>query len=320
MSGIWILVPLILLGILVSIIVYLIRKRSRPTEDARSGSPDGEKIVNDSQSLSVQPIKIERKKKPKNILKLPTDDPSGSDHEKFLEEFDKRDARRKKLQKENEEKLKSLLNWKSPDFQINKNKITKKGIRDLPTVETRTKREKQDNIREERQSNVKGEIQSIIKGESRSDIKRETQSNIKRASKVDIRRENQTDVDGSIQSRKKDAAKLKCESEEEKKTGGSVSKIINFVKITTQPAVPDYRPRNNLTRNTVPDYRPRKTVDIPQKVERKRRAPTPLARKKVKVNLPQECEVWEKVEDVACLDVPSPEERRASVEVTERQG
>ena len=317
MSGIWILVPLILLGILVSIIVYLIRKRSRPTEDVRSGSTDGEKIANDSQTLSVQPIKIERKKKPKNILKLPTDDPSGSDHEKFLEEFDKRDARRKKLQKENEEKLKSLLNWKSPDFQINKSKINKKGIRDLPTVETCTKREKQDNIREERQSNVKGEIQSIIKGESRSDIKRETQSNIKRASKVDIRRENQTDVDGS---RKKDAEKYKCESEEEKKTGGRVSKIINFVKITTQPAVPDYRPRNNLTRNTVPDYRPRKTVDIPQKVERKRRAPTPLARKKVKVNLPQECEVWEKVEDVACLDVPSPEERQASVEVTERQG
>ena len=317
----WILLPLILLGILVSIIVYLIRKRSRPTEDVRSGPPDGEKIVNDTQSLSVQPIKIERKKKPKKFVKPPTDDPSGSDHEKFLEEFDRRDARRKKLQKENEEKLKSLLNWKSPNFQINKNQIDKKGIRDLPTIETfsRTKRETQDNIREERQSNVKGEIQgnikgvnqSIVKGESQSDVKRETKSNIKRVSKVDIRRENPSDIDGDIQSRKEDAAKLRCDNEEKKKTGDSVSKIINFVKITTQPAVPDYIPRNKLTRNT---------VDLPQKVERKRRAPTPLARKKVKVNLPQECEVWEKVEDVACLDVPSPEQSQASVEVTDRQG
>lgn len=292
MSNIWILAPLFLLGVVILLVYFFSRKRSQLTEDDRHPEhyelaedvlhPDLD-VFNETQSRSAEPIKIERKKKPKNILNPAPDLPARGDHEKFIEEFDRRDAVRKKLQKENEEKLKSLLSWRSPDFKRN----TKYEIDSL--VKKRTI----DFHPAEKKSGIKGpevssrKTLSVIQGDNTGE------------GQVNIKRERHKKTEGEIKS---------CKEEEEK--GPGVTKIINFVKIRTQQAVPDYKPRNKLTGS--------KTGDLPQKVERKRRAPTPSARKKVKVNIGRVCEVSEKVEDVDCIDVPSPEARAATVNITER--
>ena len=49
----------------------------------------------------------------------------------FLKEFDEREAKRKLLQQQNEEKLEELLKWKSPFDYHSKNKLSKKTEQDF---------------------------------------------------------------------------------------------------------------------------------------------------------------------------------------------
>ena len=77
-----------------------------------------------------------------------------------------------------------------------------------------------------------------------------------------------------------------------------------------------YKPRNKLKLSTAGPGS--ETIKQPERVERKRRVPTPTPRKKVKLNSPEVLECSDHVEDVvADIEVDAGEEARATVMVAD---
>ena len=98
--------------------------------------------------------------------------------------------------------------------------------------------------------------------------------------------------------------------EKPSRPGQEVRKIINFVAITSRQVVEGYKPRNKLKLSTAGPGS--ETIKQPERVERKRRVPTPTPRKKVKLNSPEVLECSDHVEDVvADIEVDAGEEARA---------
>ena len=199
----------------------------------------------------------------------------------FIEEFDKRDARRKQLKKENEEKLKSLLNWKSP-FSDG---IAPKNYSDTDKYK--------------RVSFVDRDLPRIKKERAASQCRAEP-----RQEEFFKLKENPT-----AQSKAK-------EKPSPSPAGQEVRKIINFVAISSRQVVEGYKPRNKLKLSTAGPGS--ETIKQPERVERKRRVPTPTPRKKVKLNSPEVLECSDHVEDVvADIEVDAGEEARATVKVAD---
>ena len=135
----------------------------------------------------------------------------------FLSEFDKREAKRKARQDDNEEKLKVLLNWRSPyelydgsERKINKQKQPFKNI-------LSSNRKEKDESKDKIQSNNKDK--HIEKEWEKNDIVHDSSNRRRHFNKPDLLKNL-------------------------KRPG--VSKIINFVAIKSQQSEPDYRPRNKI--------------------------------------------------------------------------
>ena len=251
--------------------------------------------------MPIKPIKAERK-----IRKTPKDpvESSSSDNQRvtekgkeverqkqrseendygrsFIEEFDKRDARRKQLKKENEEKLKSLLNWTSP-------------FSDRLAQKRYPETEKYKKV-----SFVERDLTSI---------KKET---LPRISQAGPEEEKLTKLKEKPAQTVQPAVK-----ENPRLAGEGVRKIINFVAISSRQVAPAYKPRNKLNHGTASSGS-EVVRQPPQRVERRRRVPTPTPRKKVKVNTPEVVECSDHVEDVDDIQVEVGEEATAAVRVSD---
>ena len=355
MSDIWIIILLLLLCFLFLLIFYLRQKHSLAADTAAVGNL---KVVDDHHSpvtpqqlnpISTrynlpQPVKSERKKKLKNDLNVskPAQDENlaSSDHQKFIEDFDRRDARRKQLQKENEEKLKSLLSWTSPFSQTTNNhneklektrnkfspikrkyKINEAEVKiDLSPTKTKRKSKVEDvedtklkfsrEKKKEESPSTQNHNEKVLE-KTRKDI-----SLTKRRYKI---KEAEVKIDEDLsptktkrKSKVKDIEDTKLRFSREKQReespceGQEVSKIINFVKITTQKAAPQYKPRNRLS-------------EVAQRAT-PAAVPTPPRRKRVKVRTALVCQLPGSVDVVEKLEeVPGAEQVQAELTTTHRQ-
>ena len=310
MADIWSFV-LPLFSLLLLVLLYFLHKHYTSTNDGtlpdtsiKVGTEDG--IIGTNSPLNqepiIRPIKAERKNKRKSKGPAQSSDDQRviekrnearkqkqfqngkEEHDygrTFIEEFDKRDARRKKLKKENEEKLKSLLNWSSPfsDGIAQKNYSDTGKYKRVSFIDRELPRIKKETV----------PVVAECEAEPRQEEFRKLKEN-------------------PAESKLKEKSSL---------AGQEVRKIINFVAITSRQVAPSYKPRNklSLTSGSGPVS---ETVKQPQRVERRRRVPTPTPRKKVKVNTPEVLECSDNVEDVDDIQVDVSEEVRAAVKVADK--
>ena len=311
MADIWIFI-LTIFSLLLLVLLYFLHKHYISTNGA-SLADTSKKVDHHTEDDTIctniplnqepqRPIKAERKYRKKSQDPAQTRDDQGVTEKRnearrqkelgdgkekndfgrnFIEEFDKRDARRKQLKKENEEKLKSLLNWSSPfsDGIAQKNSSDKEKYkrvsfvdRDLPRIK------KEPAVAEYRAEPGQEEFFKLKENPAQSKVK-----------------------------------------EKSSPAGQEVRKIINFVAITSREVAPSYKPRNKLNLTSVSGSGS-DTIKQPQRVERRRRVPTPTPRKKVKVNNPEVLECSDHVENVEDIDLDVAEEMRAAVKVADKLG
>ena len=286
MADIWIFI-LPVFCLLLLALIYFLHKHYISKEEGSPGDTD--KNVDDTEDHNiplneepVQPIKAARKNRKKPQDPAQSDERArekrdeterlkhlGNDYgQTFIEEFDKRDARRKQLKKENEERLRSLLNWSSPfsdGIAQKKNYSDSEKYKKVSFVDIDLPRIKKESVVDK----------------CRAEAKQEEFTNLK---------ENQSN-------------KVK---EKRSLAGLEVRKIINFVAITSRQVAPTYKPRNRLNSGTSD------TMTQPQRVERRRRVPTPTPRKRVKLLTPEVSECREQVEAVADIVLEAPEEEASA--------
>ena len=210
----------------------------------------------------------------------------------FLKDFDERDARRKLLQQQNEEKLKELLEWKSPLEYHSKDNYSKKSEQDFTKFRCqslyKTNKSKVPDVNDNQVEKV------VLK---RNDLK------IRKATKVD----DDTNIDvTAIKKERRHSCTPYIKTDNENKR---VSKVINFVAIKTTDNVPEYKPRNKIQQK---QQKPLK-VDFPRLNVKK--AP----RRNVLDNLSThsvEDEVYE-IEDVPTFNAECFEADKASLNVCE---
>ena len=146
----------------------------------------------------------------------------------FLSEFDKREAIRKARQEENDEKLKDLLNWRSPyELYDGTDRKIKKHKQPLKTASLSSRKEKDE-----------GEKQTKSKTGDKL-VEKEWEKTGAHGTSTRRRHSNTPDL---LQNLK----------------GPGVSKIINFVAIKSQPSEPEYKPRNKI-KTKIEELPPRPT-------------------------------------------------------------
>ena len=225
-------------------------------EDQIQEQHDKDRDPNDQFEKYFEPQQPRRSKKTEDNQKtekkpiIKNKDVADKVNDNFLKEFDERDQKRKQLQEQNEAELKKLLKWKSPfEFYHSPSKakqnISAEKKINLPTLKPRIKSNQQNNL-ESLQSNTENVLQ---RSKNSSEIKEWLR------------------VDNISQSPPKCSPRQKARRRHSENIGvatnnnNNVTKVINFVAITSKESAPEYKPRNKI-RPTPPVRR----VDIPRQV------------------------------------------------------
>ena len=206
----------------------------------------------------------------------------------FLKEFDEREAKRKLLQQQNEEKLEELLKWKSPFDYHSKNKLSKKTEQDF----TKFRCQSLYKTKEHQESN-NGE--NLVSTQKRKD------SNIVKRPRVD------DDDSTTINQERRHSYTPYIKADHERKR---VSKVINFVAIKTTDSVPEYKPRNKIQ---PPKQQKSLKIDIPR-IDIK---PVPTINAVSNLNMHEVVDEFLELEDVSVLNTEEFDEDKASLKVCE---
>ena len=185
-------------------------------EDHEDGGRRHRSIPKNEQSLAnpdQPPQKLPRKGTLKKNIDFSNPVGASALEDNFLSEFDKREAKRKLLQAENDDKLNNLLNWRSPyELYHGSERKIKKQKQPFTNISLLSRKEKETDK-----------------------IQKETNTE----EKVNERKWDKTD--SSVRRRHSDTPDILKILK-----GPGVSKIINFVAIKSQPSEPEYKPRNKI--------------------------------------------------------------------------
>ena len=251
------------------VLCYCFRSSRHQDQDADTGYEGDGGGSGGGREVERHPVRIPRGFKPdKPILKNNAAVPPGPKNpdnqahhgDDFLNDFDKRHARRKVLQKQNDEKLRELLQWKSPyDNYQGPSKIlnkTKKAIRHCNDQQY----DKIQRIQSQREGLRNHQIHnsdSSYTNRVNVDDDREWMSVKEEDSKLNNLRRRHSDGLASSDSPRQPAPAPAPAKE------AGVTKVINFVAIKSQNSAPDYKPRNKIqsqpksSKVDIPPARPR---------------------------------------------------------------
>ena len=249
------------------VLCYCFRSSRHQDLDGDTGDEGG---GGGGREVERHPVRIPRGFKPdKPILKNKTAVPPGPKtqdnqahlKDDFLSDFDKRDARRKVLQKQNDEKLRELLHWKSPyDNYQGPSKILKKSQNAQKYSHDHQQYAKIQRIQSQREGLRNHQIHNSDPSYTNRvnvDDDREWMSVKEEDSKLNnLRRRHSDGLDSASISSPRQPAPAPAKE-------AGVSKVINFVAIRTQNSAPDYKPRNKIqsqpksSKVDIPSARPR---------------------------------------------------------------
>ena len=190
-------------------------------EDHEDGGRRHKNILRNEQSLAnpdQPPQKIPRKGTLKKNIDFSKPVGASALEDNFLSEFDKREARRKLLQAENDEKLNNLLNWRSPyELYHGSERKIKKQKQPFTNISLLSRKEKDT---DKNQKETKTEEKLVERELDKTD-------DVTHDSSVRRRHSDTPDILKNLKA-------------------PGVSKIINFVAIKSQPSEPEYKPRNKI--------------------------------------------------------------------------